>query len=49
MIEEKYPGALARQFIPMDPALWKVERYADFISARRELLALERVHGCPHR
>ncbi|MDR3468137.1 MAG: putative DNA binding domain-containing protein [Xanthobacteraceae bacterium] len=38
-IESKYPGALARQFIPMDPELWKVSRYADFLSARRELLA----------
>jgi hypothetical protein len=38
-IEAKYPGALARQFIPMDPALWRIERYADFLSARRELLA----------
>jgi hypothetical protein len=40
-IEEKYPGALARQFIPMDPALWKVQRYEDFLRARRELLALK--------
>jgi len=38
-IEAKYPGALAKQFIPMDPALWKVERYEDFLEARRELLA----------
>jgi len=40
-VEEKYPGALVRQFIPMDPALWKVERYADFLAARRELIALK--------
>ncbi len=38
-IETKYPGALTRQFIPMDPALWRVDRYADFLSARRDLLA----------
>lgn len=38
-IEEQYPGALTAQFIPMDPALWRVERYADFLSARRELIA----------
>lgn len=38
-IEEKYPGALARQFIPMDPALWRVDRYDDFLEARRDLLA----------
>ena len=38
-IEEKYPGALSKQFIPMDPDLWRVARYEDFLSARRELLA----------
>lgn len=38
-IEGKYPGSLARQFIPIDPALWKVERYGEFLNARRELLA----------
>ena len=38
-IEEKYPGALASQFIPKDPLLWKVGRYRDFLDARRELLA----------
>ena len=38
-VEEKYPGALAKQFIPIDPALWRVDRYRDFLQARRELLA----------
>ena len=38
-IEAKYPGALKKQFIPMDPALWRIERYTDFLAARRELLA----------
>src|SRR6266567_333817 len=38
-IEEKYPGALASQWIPMDHALWKVERYKDFLAERRKLLA----------
>jgi hypothetical protein len=38
-IEAKYPGALAKQFIPMDPALWKIDRYEDFLNARRDLLA----------
>jgi hypothetical protein len=37
-IEENYPGALAAQFVPMDPQLWKIERYADFLSARRALI-----------
>ena len=38
-IEEKYPGALASQWIPMDHTLWKVERYKDFLAERRKLLA----------
>jgi Putative DNA-binding domain len=38
-IEGAYPGALAAQFVPMDPSLWAVERYRDFIGARRELIA----------
>lgn len=40
-IEEKYPGALTKQFIPIQPELWKVERYADFLEARRHLIALK--------
>lgn len=38
-VEEKYPGALVKQFIPMDPELWKVKRYPDFLEARRQLIA----------
>lgn len=38
-VEKSYPGALSKQFIPMDPELWKVERYADFLEARRKLIA----------
>ncbi|MBB2935526.1 hypothetical protein FHX82_002580 [Amycolatopsis bartoniae] len=37
--ESKYPGALASQWIPQDPVLWRVDRYEDFLAARRELLA----------
>lgn len=37
--EEKHPGVLASQWIPEDPELWRVERYTDFLAARRELLA----------
>ena len=40
-IEENYPGALVKQFIPMQPELWKVSRYADFLDARRHLIALK--------
>lgn len=37
--EAAYPGILASQCLPSDPALWMVERYRDFLAARRELLA----------
>lgn len=37
-VEESYPGALVKQFIPMDPELWKIERYRDFLVARREII-----------
>lgn len=37
--EQKHPGVLASQWIPDDPALWSVDRYWDFLAARRELLA----------
>ena len=38
-VEERFPGALKRQFVPEDPQLWKLERYRDFLSVRRELIA----------
>ena len=38
-VEASYPGALADQFVPMDPKLWEVDRYRDFLAARRELIA----------
>ena len=40
-VEADHPGALASQWIPTDPELWKVENYLDFLAARRELLAIE--------
>lgn len=40
-IEKENPGALASQWIPTDPSLWKIERYRDFLEARKELLAAE--------
>ena len=30
---------MASQWIPDDPALWRIDRYPDFLAARRELLA----------
>jgi hypothetical protein len=38
-VEAMHPGALASQWIPQDPALWRIDRYPDFLAARRELLA----------
>lgn len=40
-IEANHPGALASQWIPMEPKLWRVENYRDFLAARQELLAAE--------
>ncbi len=40
-VEAAHPGALASQWIPSDPELWKVERFRDFLEARKELLAEE--------
>ena len=40
-VENKHPGALASQWIPDDPALWTVERYAEFLECRKALLAAE--------
>jgi hypothetical protein len=39
-VEAAHPGALASQWIPQDPALWRIDRYPDFLAARRELLAV---------
>lgn len=51
-IEQSHPGALASQWIPMEPELWKMENYPAFLAARRELLAkaanefmLDLLHG----
>lgn len=38
-IEKKYPGAVAKQFVPQDPALWSLNRFEDFLAARRKLIA----------
>lgn len=40
-IERRHPGALASQWIPEDPELWRMDRYRDFLQARKELLAAE--------
>lgn len=38
-VEERYPGALASQWVPRDPDLWKIENYDYFLAERRKLLA----------
>ena len=40
-IEKAHPGALASQWIPTDPNLWKIENYLEFLEARKLLLAEE--------
>lgn len=40
-IEAAHPGALASQWIPSDPDLWKIERFRDFLEVRKALLAAE--------
>jgi hypothetical protein len=40
-IEKAHPGALASQWIPEDPALWKIENFRAFLDARKTLLADE--------
>ncbi len=40
-IEDKHPGALASQWIPMDRYLWRIDNYRDFLEARKAMLAAE--------
>ena len=40
-VEKAHPGALASQWIPMDPELWRIENFRDFLEARKKLLAAE--------
>ena len=40
-VEKTHPGALASQWIPMDPELWRIENFRDFLEARKLLLAAE--------
>ncbi len=38
-VEARHPGALATQWVPMDPDLWQLDRYPDFLAERRRLLS----------
>lgn len=40
-IEAAHPGTLASQWIPGDPQLWSLNRFRDFLEARKILLAVE--------
>ena len=40
-VEQAHPGALSSQWIPMDPGLWRIENFRDFLEARKVLLAAE--------
>ncbi len=40
-VEDAHPGALASQWIPADRSLWQIDRFRDFLEARKELLAAE--------
>jgi hypothetical protein len=40
-VEMAHKGALASQWIPDDPSLWKIEKFRDFLEARKVLLAAE--------
>ena len=35
---DKSPDYLTKHLIPTDPALWKLDRFEDFIAARKELI-----------
>ncbi|MFW6031064.1 MAG: GmrSD restriction endonuclease domain-containing protein [Myxococcota bacterium] len=38
-VETSHPGVLESQWVPMDRSLWKLDRYPEFLEARKELLA----------
>jgi len=40
-VEKVHPGALASQWIPNDPDLWKIENFSKFLEARKIMLAQE--------
>lgn len=40
-VERAHPGALASQWIPTDPELWRIDKYREFLEARKALLAAE--------
>jgi hypothetical protein len=37
-VEQKYPGALAKQFVPSNQHLWRIEAFEEFLATRRKLI-----------
>ncbi len=37
-LQQRGPEALKAQFVPLDQALWRVDRFREFAEARRKLL-----------
>lgn len=44
-VEQAHPGALASQWVPLDPELRDLDRFRDFLEARKSLLAAA-VNAC---
>lgn len=38
-VEQKYPGALGKQFVPTNQQLWHIDAFEDFLATRRKLIA----------
>lgn len=38
-VEERYPGSLVKQFVPINPQLWSPDKFESFLESRRELIA----------
>jgi hypothetical protein len=38
-VEKRFPGALSKQCVPIDPILWRLDHYAEFLEARRHMIA----------
>ena len=38
-VRDRFPGAIAKQFVPVSPELWELGRYEAFLEERRRLLA----------
>src|SRR5262249_48370862 len=38
-VVDRFPEALAQQFVPTDPQLWKIDAFEKFLALRREMIA----------